>query len=132
MTDVIPILNRRYSAHTGLRVTYVGRPTALGNPFVVRESRAAAIDQYAVWLAAKVKDLNSLQHAAVFELAYQLITGQAVALECWCAPLPCHASVIRKHVLARAVVMMDDFASDEARPRNEALIREAHAQAQQQ
>lgn len=34
----------------------------------------------------------------VLKLAHRVAAGESLALECWCAPLPCHADVIRSAV----------------------------------
>ncbi|MFN9645325.1 MAG: DUF4326 domain-containing protein [Cyanobacteriota bacterium] len=61
---------------------YVGRPGALGNPFLVGRdgSQEEVIAKYRRWL---------------WELAWE---GE-LALLCWCHPLPCHAEVVRGAVL---------------------------------
>ncbi len=73
---------------------YVGRAmpayglksSVLGNPF--RGERMAVIAQFGQWLLARIKDGDKAVQAAVLE------ASQMKALVCWCAPLPCHASVI--------------------------------------
>ena len=75
---------------------YVGRPSPLGNPFQLGRdgSRAEVIARYRLWLWARMQDPGSIQRR---ELERLLARAQAGRLEllCWCAPLPCHAEVIR-------------------------------------
>jgi hypothetical protein len=75
---------------------YVGRPSPLGNPFQLGRdgSRAEVIARYRHWLWAQLQEPGSLQRR---ELERLLELAQAGPLEllCWCAPLPCHAEVIR-------------------------------------
>ena len=65
---------------------YVGRPTKLGNPFVIGRdgSREQVVEKYEIWLDTQPRLLADLPE----------LRGQV--LGCWCDPLPCHA-----HVLAR-------------------------------
>jgi hypothetical protein len=75
---------------------YVGRPSPLGNPFQLGldGSRAEVIARYRLWLWARIQDPGSIQRR---ELERLLVRAQAGRLEllCWCAPLACHAEVIR-------------------------------------
>jgi hypothetical protein len=75
---------------------YVGRPSPLGNPFQLGldGSRAEEIARYRRWLWARPQESGLIQRC---ELELLLGHAQAGRLElvCWCAPLPCHAEVIR-------------------------------------
>jgi hypothetical protein len=75
---------------------YVGRPSPLGNPFQLGRdgSRAEVIARYRLWLWARMQEPGSIQRR---ELERLLACAQAGRLEllCWCAPLACHAEVIR-------------------------------------
>ena len=75
---------------------YVGRPSPLGNPFQLGRdgSRAEVIASYRRWLWAQLQEPGSAQRQ---ELERLLAQAQAGPLEqlCWCAPLACHAEVIR-------------------------------------
>ena len=73
---------------------YVGRPSVLGNPFVVgvHGNRRECIDKYEVWLRVSILDHNSDQYKEINRLA-SLSDGE---LSCHCYPLPCHADVIAK------------------------------------
>jgi hypothetical protein len=75
---------------------YVGRPSPLGNPFQLGRdgSRAEVIASYRRWLWAQLQEPGSAQRQ---ELERLLGMAQAGPLELlgWCAPLPCHAEVIR-------------------------------------
>ena len=75
---------------------YVGLPSPLGNPFqLCRDgSRAQVIASYRRWLWAQLQEPGSAQRQ---ELERLLAQAQAGPLEllCWCAPLACHAEVIR-------------------------------------
>lgn len=75
---------------------YVGRPSLLGNPFVIGKDgdRAEVIAKYRVWLWNQVK-----ARGAVFaELVRikRLAEKGDVHLVCWCRPtLSCHGDVVR-------------------------------------
>lgn len=91
------VVNRRYSEkvvihdfvlgfiRTGPGPIYVGRPGPWGNPFHVGKhgTRAEAIALYREWLLAQ---------PALVARARRELRGRD--LECWCAPLPCHADVL--------------------------------------
>ena len=75
---------------------YVGRPSPLGNPFELGRdgTRAQVIASYRRWLWGRLQEPASTERR---ELERLLARAQAGRLEllCWCAPLPCHAEVIR-------------------------------------
>ena len=81
--------------HRGARV-YVGRPSVLGNPFVLGcdGDRAAVIAQYRRWLWQQVQR----ESGAVWDELQRLATlaeTTDLTLGCWCSPQPCHADVIK-------------------------------------
>ena len=79
------VYNKRDRGHPP--ATYVGRPTKWGNPFQIGPdgNRAQVIEKYKVWLQ---------QSPALLIAAKQELVGKN--LECWCAPLPCHADILLK------------------------------------
>lgn len=82
---------------------YVGRPSPLGNPFPVdaKTSRAKAIDKYREWLLEQLKTVNPTSKA--FRILVRHFQKEGImTLICWCAPLACHAEVIRELVEATA------------------------------
>jgi len=92
-TSSITIGNRRVG-HSGI---YVGRPSALGNPFVVGVDGEAGtlIAPYRRWLRARIKAGDEAVLRALFEIAVELDERGTLHLVCWCAPQPCHADAIR-------------------------------------
>jgi len=88
---------------------YVGRPTPLGNPFVigVDGSRSQIIGKYRFWLVEKLL-WDSQQRQALEHLVHLYQRGMVLCLACWCAPQACHAEVIREAILARAEGMSWD------------------------
>ena len=82
---------------------YVGRPSALGNPFLVgRDStRAEVIGRYQLWLRQQWRRGGPVRQE-LERLAAKYRRDGRLTLLCWCAPRPCHADVIREAVLALA------------------------------
>lgn len=78
------------------RGEYVGRPSVLGNPFVMRgeHDRDRVCDEYQKWFDRKIEAqdpavLNELRR--LFKLGR---TQGALTLVCFCAPKRCHAETI--------------------------------------
>lgn len=69
---------------------YIGRPSALGNPFVIGRDgdRNTVIEKYRRWLYGKITagDADVLLALAQANEHEHLI--------CWCAPEPCHGDVL--------------------------------------
>ena len=78
---------------------YVGRPSALGNPFKMSHEghRAQVIRDYAAWLAEQLKNPQSAASIELRRLA-KLAQQRDICLVCWCHPLPCHADVIKRAI----------------------------------
>lgn len=77
---------------------YVGRPNPLGNPFVIGRhgSREEVIAKYRSWLWTKIKARDPAVCGELSRLVAQYQAGGGhLLLTCWCAPLPCHADVIK-------------------------------------
>lgn len=76
---------------------YIGRPSPLGNMYVVRP-REVAIKKYADWLQDAIHSnedvINELDR--LFSI---LIKEQKLTLLCWCSPKPCHGDIIKKSLL---------------------------------
>lgn len=81
---------------------YVGRPTALGNPYSTGMGRMRAIDQYRVWLRKKLEEKDPVVCGAMERLRRRAVEARRLMLVCWCHPLPCHAEVIADE-LARVI-----------------------------
>jgi hypothetical protein len=77
---------------------YVGRPTFLGNPFPLPEratmaQRTQVIARYRVWFKKRWDEEQGFKEQVI-----AFVGPASVPLVCWCAPLPCHAEVIREFV----------------------------------
>ena len=78
----------------------IGRPSPLGNPFKIdaKTSRASAVSQYREWLLKMLETENPTSKAFMVLLTHYQEHGN-LTLICFCAPLPCHAEVIREFIL---------------------------------
>lgn len=88
---MIPVLNKKTSGVPN-GAMYVGRPSPLGNPFVIGEDgdREDVIAMYYIYFYLMLED--NLFYWNVCQAAH------AKAFVCWCAPLPCHADVIAEYL----------------------------------
>ncbi|MAF12308.1 hypothetical protein CMK11_17820 [Candidatus Poribacteria bacterium] len=84
---------------------YVGRPTALGSRFKLKdasdEARAATISTFAEDFADEGA-WEPKRAERVAELLAELRETGELTLACWCAPKACHADVISEYLLTRA------------------------------
>lgn len=99
----IIVINKRAAPPEGAHVVYVGRPTALGNPFAVGidGTRDEVVEDYAGWLQDKLDDPDPNEQQQMFaELIIAARTHDVLALQCWCAPQACHADVLREELLS--------------------------------
>lgn len=96
----IAILNKHQKPPTNDRNFYVGRGSALGNPFPISEScnRDTAIKKFEDWLTDKIKTNDPAVIKMLSEIADKVLDGtnKPVGLICFCAPRRCHAEFIRK------------------------------------
>jgi hypothetical protein len=80
---------------------YIGRPTALGNPYRIGEhgNRAEVIAKYRTWLEDRIAHRDDPAILArLRRLVAEVRAGHDVILLCYCAPLPCHGDVIAEVV----------------------------------
>jgi hypothetical protein len=84
-----------------LKAIYIGRGSALGNPFPISDgrTRAQVIDLYRVWLDEKIKaeDWTVCNELNIIAMKAQEPNG--VKLKCFCKPLACHGDIIKDVVL---------------------------------
>lgn len=88
----------------GTKRIYVGRPSPLGNPFQITHqsvttSRIRAVKKYEEWIRLGEDPMAKEAYAEIGHLVELVIDGYNLELECWCAPLLCHADVIRQLIL---------------------------------
>lgn len=82
----------------GRNAQNVGRPTALGNPFFMKDEsmRDEVCDRYETWFKQKVANADPAvmnQLRALWTIGKR--TG-VVNLGCYCAPRRCHADTIAR------------------------------------
>ncbi len=89
--------------HHGLTGVYIGRGSALGNPFPIDNAkgmtRAVVIDKYRSWLKQKIKYEDLAVCNALNYIAEEALKPEGVNLQCFCAPKACHGDVIKEIVL---------------------------------
>jgi hypothetical protein len=78
--------------------TNVGRPTPLGNPFIMRKEseRDSVCDYYDRWFNDKISDQDPI---VLNELRKLWLLGKQqgyLYLGCYCAPRRCHADTIAR------------------------------------
>jgi hypothetical protein len=93
----------------GYTPIYVGRKTTyrpefgadfsiLGNPSTLQQgTRDEALALNRQWLPRRL-NADTPQARAIEALAARVRLGERLALMCWCAPLACHADVIKAEV----------------------------------
>lgn len=99
MTTRVPtVINRYHKLPTrpGVPRIYIGRPSPLGNPFVIGQhgDRASCIEQYRHWLWQRLKDADQAVLGELRRINTLLVTTD-FELECYCVPADCHGRVIR-------------------------------------
>lgn len=90
---MITIVNRKNWRGENI---YVGRPTVLGNPFVIGRDgdRAMVIARYRRWLWNELQQGSGLVFDELHRLAELAKSGDLV-LACWCFPEKCHAEILK-------------------------------------
>lgn len=98
----INVVNKR--TYKGKFGHYIGRPSALGNPYTSKdygggikvESVSEAIRLYEIWLREQIKLGNRAVINELNDIYYKSENEGCVDLVCWCWPRPCHGNVIVK------------------------------------
>jgi hypothetical protein len=87
------VLNKHHPWSRDLPAVYVGRGSDYGNPFPITKEhdRATVIAMHKAWLK---KQLTQFGGARRLRLLVTDLQGRN--LRCFCAPLPCHAEVLRE------------------------------------
>lgn len=83
---------------------YVGRPSPLGNPFVLKDEneRERVIAQYAAWLEERLEAGDDRVRSELNRLYRKLVQTERLELTCWCSPRRCHAEVIAEFLAQAA------------------------------
>jgi hypothetical protein len=92
------IINLRHTRPPKENYFYCGRPGPLGNPFDARiYGRVVAVRKYEPWLREQIEHGNQVVIEALKQLTLETTLG------CWCDPLLCHCSIIKK-VVAEGII----------------------------
>jgi hypothetical protein len=92
---VIRVANKHHGEKDGI---YIGRPSPLGNPFVLGNyERSDSVARYEKWLRERIAAGDTKVRAALNEIWREAKTGD-VTLLCFCSPLACHGDVIKRVV----------------------------------
>jgi hypothetical protein len=94
---MIQVTNKR----NGASGEYIGRPSPLGNPFVIGRDgdRDEVIAKYYDWLInILMTDLGNPAAKELTRLRGIYEDMGELTLVCWCAPQACHGDVI-KHII---------------------------------
>lgn len=107
---MITVTNRKTNAtESGI---YVGRPSSLGNPFLlIRDGdRDQVISLYRIYLKKVIsnREHNPRAHDEFFRLLDLVRKGQPLELVCWCVPLPCHAEVIKEELEKQIEIKVEE------------------------
>jgi hypothetical protein len=107
---MIKVENRHKYSGVGV---YVGRPSALGNPFVIGKDgdRAEVIEKYRQWLRREYRR-NGKAKVMLVALSKCYKRGDGITLICSCAPQACHADVIAEAIPRVAATLVDDVPAD--------------------
>ena len=90
---MITVVNRRN--HFGIG-EYIGRPSPLGNPFVIGKdgTREQVIAAYREWLYERIPENENV--TSELNRLWALSKQDDLNLICWCAPKECHGNVIKE------------------------------------
>ena len=86
---------RGENVKSGAKGVMIGRPSPLGNPFVIGRdgTRAEVIAKYRVWLWAQIKARGKAYEALV--ALKERSRTEEITLLCYCKPLACHGDVVK-------------------------------------
>lgn len=80
---------------------YIGRPSPLGNPFVIGKDgdRKEVVLKYEKWFKTKIiTEHDDNEQMAAFMMLQEAASLGDIKLVCWCAPKACHGDVIKKYL----------------------------------
>lgn len=108
---MIHVYNRKVETHRGDNNFYIGRGSALGNPYThITDKKTKAIYQAkdrddAIEKYSHYYDLmygsNLAFTKAIDEIYEKYKSGEDVYLECYCHPLRCHGDIIKEKLEKR-------------------------------
>ncbi len=114
---MINIVNKRYwNGENNELTVYVGRPSPLGNPYIMRDEnqRGLVIAMYETWLRKQLLQ-DTPQKKEMQRLVDLYVKWHTLTLVCWCAPKRCHAEVIAKIVEEIGEFIIDQYNDEYAK-----------------
>jgi hypothetical protein len=86
-------------ANKGATGEYIGRPSPLGNPYVIGRdgTRDEVITKYRDWLWHNLTDSDAVI-GEMNRLADIYESDNDLVLVCWCAPEACHGDVLAQAI----------------------------------
>lgn len=92
----IAVANR----HHGVKGIYVGRPSILGNPYILtnESDRAKVLEQHNAYLEAEMQNADGAVYKEIHRLA-DLLYEQDITLVCSCSSKACHADNIARVIM---------------------------------
>jgi hypothetical protein len=104
----ITVVNRHYHAASAQDI-YIGRPSSLGNPFVIGKdgNREEVINKYKAWISGQMKSNNRIKNALAY-IVKRVKDGDAISLVCYCAPQLCHGDII-KSIIEQALQLKEEL-----------------------
>ena len=104
----LTVTNGRQDGFLGQDKIYVGRVSRtnhlpgspLSNPFFITKDRPRqmVVDLYKRWLFNEYAKGQGAAFDELHRIAKLVREGQDIKLVCWCAPLACHADIIKQVV----------------------------------
>lgn len=90
---------------------YVGRPTPLGNPFVMKteDDRDRVCDLYAQWFEEKISSSDVEVKKQIDAIVCDGSQSGVIRLGCYCSPKRCHADTIAKYLRNYSENSLDKF-----------------------
>jgi hypothetical protein len=99
---VVEVVNTKTFQGDKNTVTYIGRPTILGNPFAMstESERTSVCDAYESYFRERVEHDEEFRDC-LDELAQQAIRNGYVRLGCFCKPKRCHGDTVASYLNQR-------------------------------
>lgn len=99
----IIVLNKHHLKGAVGKGFYIGRGSALGNPYTVEEhGRDKAIRFYESWLDDRISAGTPNVCDMLNDIGNEVIQGKDVHLICFCKPLKCHGDYI-KYIITKQI-----------------------------
>jgi hypothetical protein len=97
---MVEVANKRTCKKAGDGVVYIGRPSVLGNRYVIGKhgTREEVIEKYRQWLRKVWVEGGEVKQDLLRLVG--LVKRGDLTLVCWCKPLACHGDVLKQTIEA--------------------------------